>query len=255
MRRKLYLKKRHVAFFRKKTNIIVVILIGIIFSIIISFSFINKKLTPIIMDYAELQAGRVATLVINQAITKEVTNEMDMDDLFLIVKDDNGEIKSMDFNPLAVNKMLSMVTSNVQLYLQNLEHGNLGDIGLTNSSLGSYGSDKLSEGIIFEIPSGIVFGNAILSNIGPKIPVKLSLMGDIISNVDTEITSYGINNALIKIIIEVSVVEQVILPLTSKKITVSTDVPVAIKLVQGTVPNYYLNGDTSGSKILSVPVE
>ena len=157
MRKRLYLKKKHVTFFRKKTNIIVIILIGIICSIIAVFSFINKKLTPIIMDYAELQAGRVATLVINQAITKEVTNEIDIDDLFLIVKDGNGKIKSIDFNPIVVNKMLSMVTSNVQLYLQNLEDGNLGEIGLTSSNLGSYGSDKLNEGIIFEIPSGVIF--------------------------------------------------------------------------------------------------
>jgi len=255
MRKRLHLKKRKRIFIYKKSNIVVVTLVLIFVGIIWLFSIMNKKLTPIIMDYAELQAGRIATLVINQAITREVTNEMNMDDLFIVLKNDSGEIKSIDFNPLTVNKMLSMVTSNVQLYLQNLENGNLDEIGLSNIGLGEYDEGKLQEGIIFEVPTGIVFDNSLLYNIGPKIPVRLCLIGDIISNVDTKITNYGINNALIEIIIKISVVEQVILPFASEKITVSTNVPVAIKIVQGEVPNYYLQGDTSGTNVLTVPVE
>jgi len=255
MRKRIHLKRKRNNFFLKKSNVIILILVAIFIGVIWVFWFMNKKLTPIIMDYAEIQAGRIATLVINQAITNEVTNEMDMDDLFIILKNENGEIKSIDFNPLTVNKMLSMVTSNVQLYLQNLENGNLDEIGLSSVGLGDYDTSKLQEGIIFEVPTGIIFDNSLLYNIGPKVPVRLSLLGDIISNVDTEITNYGINNALIEIIIEISVVEQVILPFASDKITVSTTVPVAIKLIQGEVPNYYLQGDTTGTNVLTVPVE
>lgn len=255
MPKRLRLKNAKNKFISKKSNLIVLIVILLFIGVIWLFSFFNKKFTPIIMDYAEIQAGRIATLVINQAITKEVTNEIDIEDLFIVIKDDEGNIKSMDFNPLAVNKMLSAVTSNVQLYLRNLENGNLDEIGLADSSLSGYNTDKLKEGIIYEVPSGIAFGNSILYNIGPKIPVKISLIGDIVSNIDTKITSYGINNALIEIIVNISVVEQVMLPYASKKVTVSTNVPVAIKLVQGNVPNYYLSGDVSGSKVLSVPVE
>ena len=34
----------------------------------------------------------------------------------------------------------------------------------------------------------------------------------------------------------------VLLPLTSKKIKVESSIPVAIKLIEGMVPNYYFNG-------------
>lgn len=251
MRRRLHLKKNFFKSFKVKSNLIILVIIGIIISISYSFSFINKKFTPLIMEYAEMQAGRIATLVINQAINNEVMDEIDLDDLFIIIKDSDDNIKSMDFNPLAVNKMLSLVTNNVQVYLRKLESGKIEEIGLTSSSY----DNKMEDGIIFEIPSGIIFGNSLLNNIGPKIPVRISLVGDIISNVNTEVISYGINNALIKINIDISVVEQVILPLTSKKITVSTNVPVAIKLVQGDIPQYYLSGELSNSKVLSVPVE
>lgn len=255
MRKKLHLKKSKKKFIVKKSNLIIFILVALFIGVSWLFWFMNKKLTPVIMDYAEIQAGRIATLVINQAITKEVTNEMDMDDLFIILKNDDGDIKSIDFNPLFVNKMLSMVTSSVQIYLQNLENGNLDEIGLSNVGLGDYDKDKLREGIIFEVPTGIVLNNSLLYNIAPKIPVRLSLIGDIVSNVDTKITDYGINNALVEIIIKISVVEQVMLPFASDKITVSTNVPVAIKLIQGDVPNYYLQGDTTGTNVLTVPVE
>lgn len=255
MPRRLHLKNNKYKFFHKKSNLIVLILMSIFMGIVWLFWFSNKRITPIIMDYAEIQAGRIATLVINQAITKEVTNEIEMEDLFIIIKDDNGNIKSMDFNPLAVNKMLSMVTSNVHMYLRSLENGDVDELGLLNGSLSEYNAEKLKQGIIYEVPTGVVFGNPMLYNIGPKVPVRLSLIGDIVSNIDTKITSYGINNALIEIIINISVVEQVMLPFASKKVTVSTNVPVAIKLVQGTVPNYYLNGNTAGSNVLTVPVE
>lgn len=255
MPRRLHLKNNRNRFFCKKSNLFILILISIIIGITWLFGFINRKFTPLIIDYAEIQAERLAILVINQAITEEIGSEIDIDDLFIIIKDDNGDIKSMDFNPLSVNKMLSMITNNVEIYLRNLENGNLDELGLKNSSFSGYDIDKLKQGIIYEVPTGIIFGKSILYNIGPKIPVRISLVGDIISNVDTEITSYGINNALIEITVNISVIEQVMLPFASKKVTVSTNVPIAIKLVQGAVPEYYLNGDVSGSKILSVPVD
>lgn len=255
MPRRLHLKRKKSTFFSKKSNLFVLIVISVFIGIIWLFWFSNKKFTPIIMDYAEIQAGRIATFVINQAITEEVTNEIDIEDLFIIIKDDNGEIRSMDFNPLEVNKMLSIVTNNVQTYLQNLENGNIDDIGFINNGLSGYDIDKLKQGIIYEVPTGVIFGNSILYDIGPKIPVRISLVGDIVSNIDTKITSYGINNALIEIVINISVTEQVMLPFASKKVTVSTNVPIAIKLVQGTVPNYYLSGDVSESKVFSIPVE
>lgn len=255
MRRKLHLKQKKNKLFLSKHNLIIIVIILIFIGIISVFWIMNNKLTPVIMDYAEIQAGRIATLVINQAITKEVTNEMDMDDLFIITKGENDKIKSIDFNPLTINKMLSMVTSNVQLYLQNLENGNIEEIGLSNIGLGNYDKDKLQDGIIFEVPTGIVFNNSLLYNIGPKVPVRLSLIGDIVSNVETEVTNYGINNALIEINIVLELKEQVILPFISKKIDIETIVPVALKLIQGSVPEYYFNGIEQNSPELTIPFQ
>lgn len=252
--RRVKLRQNKRKFFQKKSNVITTLVISIFVSVCLLFYYSNKKITPIIMEYAQMQAGRIATLVINQAITKEIADEINIDDLFLNNKDASGNVVSIDFNPMTVNKMLSMVTNSVEEYLRNLEDGNIEELGLSNSTLSHYNIDKMRQGIIYEVPTGVVFSNSILYNLGPKIPVRLSLVGDIVSNIETKITDYGINNALIEIIIHISVVEQVMLPISTKKITVSTDVPVAIKLVQGAVPHYYSFGGTS-SKSIAVPVE
>ena len=89
--------------------------------------------------------------------------------------------------------------------------------------------------------SGVVFDNIILANIGPKIPVKLNMIGDILTNINTKVTDYGINNAVVEIIVDVEVYEQVILPFTTKRITINTDIPIAVKLIQGEIPSYFFS--------------
>ena len=42
-----------------------------------------------------------------------------------------------------------------------------------------------------------------LHNIFPKIPVKIELIGNTFCRLKTDVTQYGINNALIKVNVEV----------------------------------------------------
>ena len=60
---------------------------------------------------------------------------------------------------------------------------------------------------------------------------------------------------MIEVSIIVEVEEMVILPLTTKKIKVETSIPVAIKLIQGTVPNYYFNGIDKNSPSIAISSE
>ena len=221
----------------------------LIIAIYFVFHFLNQKVTPILMEYAELQVGRMATQVIRQAVSTEVTDKISVDDLFLITRDQNNDIKSIDLNPIHVNRMAGLVTEKVSEYLTKVENGQIDDLNL---SAELYDSKKVKKGIIFEIPSGIVFDNPILTNIGPKVPVKLNLIGDIATDIKTRVTNYGINNALIEVFVYVEVTEQVILPFASKRMTVEMNVPVALKLIQGTVPNYYFNGTTTSN--LAIPI-
>ena len=109
--------------------------------------------------------------------------------------------------------------------------------------------DLLEKGIILEIPFGMVTGSNLLYNIGPKIPVKLSLVGDVITGFSTDVVEYGINNALIKLLIDVEVNTRIVLPIVSEEYTITASIPIAMKVIQGKIPDYYMNGFNTKSNI------
>lgn len=252
MRRRIHLKKQKKHKFGVG-NTIIIILILIITMTFFSLNYLNKNVVPVLMSYASSQVRKLSNLIINRAISKQIAEDLNVEDMFIITKSESGEIRTIDFDPIVVNKTLNKIVNTIQLNLKYLEEGKLDLLELPDNVLIDYDEEKLSKGVIYEIPSGVIFKNSLLSNIGPKIPVKLSLVGDIVSNVNTKVTNYGINNALIEVSIYVQVESRVILPFITDTITVETDIPVAMKLVQGIVPDYLLGGLTNSSIPLTVP--
>lgn len=228
------------------------ILLAVLFLVIIGFRALEKKVTPILLSYATHESKKIATFIINDAISKKVVEELTLDNLFLLTKNDNGEIVSIDFNSIIVNKILSTSTNAIEISLKYIEQGRFEELELSDSLSLQY-EDSLKEGNFYEVPLGVIFNNSLLANLGPKIPVKISLVGNIISNVETKITNYGINNAMIEVYVHLQVSLEVILPFVSENIQVETLVPIAMKLVQGSVPEYYAG--SLSSPLLSVPIE
>ena len=247
MKRKIHLVKK-IKFKMNKLFFFGTLFIIVLFLV---FNFINKKVTPVLMDYAYIKCKEIATVVINDAIKKEIEKNTSSEELFILTKDDKNNITSVDFNPLLVNKMLTNITDSVRKNLKLIEEGNVSKLDLQYE----FDSKEIENGIIYKIPSGVVFNNSIFANMGPKVPVRLNFVGDIVSNIKTNVTNYGINNALIQINIYIAINEKIILPFSSKKILVENDIPVIVKLIQGTVPNYYFKGMSGNSQILTVPIE
>ena len=207
------------------------------------------------MEYATLEAQKLSSIIINKAISKHITEKVNSDELFEITKDSNGEIRSIDYNTAIINKFLTETTNSVQINLRNIEKGDIDALEFQDSVLVDYNKKKLEKGIIYEISSGILFGNPVLANIGPKIPVKISLLGDASSNITTEVKNYGINNAIIQVYVNLTINEKIILPYYSKSIKIETKAPVAIKIVTGNIPKYYANGLTQNSPSVVLPSE
>ena len=224
---------------KRKRNLISIIVVLLIICIALSFVYVNKKITPILMTYAEKKSKSVATSIITQSVNNDVLKNMDKNQLFIETKDKNGNIVSTDFNSIVINKLLNDISNSVELYLDGLETGN---INLSKNLKEKYGIKNKKNGVVYEIPSGVITNNAILSNLGPKVPVKLNLNGDVLTNIKTEVTNYGINNALVKVSVSVKVYMQVIIPLKTKEIVVESDVPIVMRLIKGEVPSYYPYG-------------
>ena len=234
-------------------KILVIISLVIILTFFIIHLF-NKKAIPILMNYAELETKKLATIIINRAVSKQIASEISLDELIITHKNNDNEIQSVDFNSYLVNKVLNSVTNTIQLNLKWLEEGKVDMIELPESVSLDYDKEKLEKGIIYEIPVGAITKNSFLSNLGPKIPVKLNLVGSVECGIKTKVTDYGINNVLLEVYVNAKVSEQVNLPFTSKVITITNDIPVAMKIIEGKVPEYYANGISKDSSLFSIPI-
>jgi len=230
---------------KKKNNVIGKILFLMTVILISSFFVVkifDNRVKPILLSYAESKTRKLTTLIINRTVTKQITLNMNTDNLYNIEKNSNGEIEIVNFNSIEVNKISNSITNLVQLNLKAIEEGNVDLLELPDSSLQDFDKEKMRSGIIYEVPFGAITNISMLSNLGQKIPVKLHLVGDVETGIRSDLKEYGINNALLEIGVTIKVTCRINMPFISELVEVENTVPLVIKLVQGKVPEYYLNG-------------
>ncbi len=244
--KKIKLKKKH-----NPINIFIILFSLIIICSLILLQWISKKVTPAFFKHAEIETKKLSNIIINDAIARTITDKASSEEIFEIVKDEEGEIKTIDFNTININKYLTEATKCIQEDLKNIEKGNTKALE-NRDSIKDYDKSNLKKGIISYVNSGIVFNNPILANLGPKVPVKISLAGDIISYISAEVDDYGINNSLIRVFVNLKITETVILPFQGKDINMEAKVPVAIKLVTGKIPDYYF-GKSRETRTITIP--
>ena len=219
-----------------KNTYIVIFIFLIIFSTIFLF-FLNKKIINFFMNYASVQTKKIGIEVLRNTGTDELNELIDNNNLFSVTQNNNGEIESIDFNTRVINDALKIIAKNVRKRLKEVEKGkNLPDEIYENIL-----DKKLKNGIIYEVPVGVVFGDSLFSNIGPKIPVKIKYSGNVSLDIKTRVSEYGLNSALIEVYVLVEVTQRTILPFQSKDIKLSSEIPIVIKVIKGSIP-YYLQG-------------
>lgn len=251
MHKKIHLKNRKRKDKKKKKFLFFTLLIMAI-AVFLMINFIGKTIGSKLMEYAKVEVGRIARYVVNYSVSSNNIKKMAAKDLFVVNKNRNDEIQTVDFDPVMINEILNSITENVINNFKAIESGNLEVINLSNGFLINTDVDKLKQGIITEIPIGIITDNALLSNLGPKLPVKLSIAGEIESYVDTKIDYYGINNALITVYVNINVSQQIYMPIAVDRIIISQKIPIAIKMMQGVVPNCYFGGLTTSSVLKDI---
>jgi len=225
-----------------------------IISTVGSLWVINNGLKPTLVSYAESQTRKIATMVISKAINKKIANSIEMNDIIETVPDESGNGSTVTkFNTEIINRVLAETTNLVQLNLKEAERGNLQALELLSDVEIDSERTRNSEGIVYTVPLGQATNNALLGNLGPKIPVRFNAIGSVASDVKTNVKPYGINNAFVEVSVQVKVDVQIIIPFATKVTTIKQDIPVASAMIRGEVPQFYNNGgDTSPS--IEVPV-
>ncbi|WP_175615131.1 sporulation protein YunB [Piscibacillus halophilus] len=237
-------------------QIIIYTFISFIVSLVLSIYIINRGIEPTLIHIAETLTGQYAREAINEAVSKRIVHDLDVDDLIQVETNEDGNIVSMGWNSVVVNTVLRNATFRVQNYLKRLERGErpIGDsLDFDIDEDQIIESDETVENeALVEIPIGQATGNALLANLGPRVPVHFSVIGEVQPDFITDVKEYGINNAMINIEIEVKVNVQIVIPFSTKTTEVVARIPVDTRVIQGLVPDFYSSGNNNPPSI-SIP--
>ena len=222
---------------------------------LISLWIVNAAIEPTLMRYAESETKKITSLVINHAIKETISNNDNMNEIITEIpkQGDNIAVDGIQFNTEIINKIRSETSLLIQNQLSEIERGNLSSFDYLKGEV--LVDSNNSKGIIHEVPLGKATNNALLGNLGPKIPVEMETISDVQSDVKTTLEPYGINNALIKVYLEVEVHAQVIIPFASKPTKITTSIPMGMRVVSGHVPTYFNGSGSGGSPAIQLPTK
>lgn len=199
---------------------IMLIVMSIVMSLV-ALKYFSVRANTVLLPMAEGKLRKIVSTIINNS-----TNNLTFDSsLFTMDKDQNNEIRMINYNSYEVTKLINEVTCNIEMELDKL-----------NENKGS----ELDKYVISEVPFGSIFNSSFLRRLGPKIPLKAEMVGSIVSNIETEVKPYGINNAYVETRIFLEVTAIIYLPFVSKEIKISNIIPISINIVQGSVPQGYI---------------
>lgn len=191
-----------------KALLIVILIIMIIVELILNC------INPMFEGLCELKAKAIAAKIVNQK-TKETIENIDYNDLITIVRDDKGNITMVKANVLEINKISSELTMDIQEELQ-----------------------RESQTAIY-IPMGSIFGNQILSNLGPKIKIKINPSGVVTTDFKSQFEMAGINQTIHRIYLYTVCKVNIVTPLRTISNEISNEVMVAESIIVGPVPDSY----------------
>lgn len=219
------------------------------------FFYVNQRLTPIYLQYAEVQTEKIASHVISEAITERISNVLDVNDIIQHVPTENSDQVTVKYNTEVINRILADVRTTVDENIEEMEKGNIDILPLEEDIEYSPEQMQAQGGVVFFVSLGQVTNLPLLGNLGPKIPIRFHVIGDAQADVVPYIEEFGINNAYVEVNIKLRVQVKIIVPLATKIAVVEQTIPVAIGLVQGQVPQVFSGGEGNSKQNISVPVE
>lgn len=196
---------------RKIVKIVAVLLIA--FMVV---EYVIKTVEPIIDIQCSSTAKSIATKVSNEQATN-VMKDYKYDDFVNIDKTADGNIKLISANTITINKIISDIPLLIQNELEKVENSK------------------------FYIRLGTFTGSRILAGRGPKVEIKMSVIGDIETDLKSEFKEAGINQTLHRIYLEVKCNVSILTPVNSTTEVITNQVLLAEGVIVGNIPDTYYN--------------
>ncbi|MGB5947525.1 sporulation protein YunB [Paenisporosarcina sp.] len=239
----------------KSKNIIPLLFVFVVISVALMFYIVNVRLTPIYLEYAEVQSNKIASLVVSKAINSRTADVMDVNDIIEEIPTDQANRVTTKFNTEIINRVQADTIKLVQTHLEQAEEGNLDNLPYLDDIEYDPNAMEDNGGIVFFVPLGQATNIPLLGNLGPKIPIRFHVIGSVQSDIVYGFREFGINNAMVEVSIVLKVNVQVIVPLATKTTTIQQKIPVALGVISGPVPQIYTKGEGGTQPSIEVPIQ
>ena len=208
----LFFNKKNSPQNRKIRNSIFLI---VLISVITVFAIL-RAINPIIDALCIDKAKNLATVISNKQAT-QIMNEYKYEDFVNVVRDSNGDITLIQTNTKNINEVISDIPNKI---VEEME--------------------KQSESYI-SIHLGSVLGNTVFSALGPEIHIKIENVGNVVTKLESEFISEGINQTMHRIYLNIECEATILTPYNTITQKIENQVLIAESVIIGNIPNAYYN--------------
>ncbi|MEJ8548317.1 sporulation protein YunB [Brevibacillus borstelensis] len=205
---------------RRRGRRLFLTLVALLIAFMILFVAVEKRIEPTLLLIAAQKADQVAKLAITDVVTKRLTQQgVDFNDIIVMEKDNQGNVKAMNFNFEQYARIVGETTTRIQNRMKEFEEDNV----------------KIA------VPLGLATKSVFLERYGPEIPVSFVPVGSVKTRLETGMKQAGINMVLVTVYIQAEVTLRIVIPFATEEKTVVTQIPITEALVVGKVPDYLYN--------------
>ena len=198
----------------------------------------DQRLKKVLRPFLDLEVERLTNNIVNKAII-DMNLSSNIED-YMIIHRNQEKLENITYRTDIMNQITNEVTKHIQDVLKSVDEGVLDDYFVSSKlKIGKY--RKAKNGILCEVSLGVLRDSVLFANIGPSIPIRLSFLGQVSTEIKVETTDYGINNMMVQVILIVHVQEMVSMPISSKKKEIIIKEPLSIQMIHGDIPKY-ING-------------
>ena len=186
---------------------------------VIAFSTVKivlDAISPIFDALCEDKAKSIATIISNNEATN-VMKDHTYDELFTIEKDNDGNITMIKSNIIPINAIISDVAVKIQ------------------TSINERGRENI------RIALGSFTGSKFLAGRGPGVPIRISSIGNVETDLRSEFSAQGINQTLHRVYLQVDCEVSILTPYNTISEKVSNQVLLIENVIVGKIPSAYYN--------------
>lgn len=224
-----------------KNKIDMIIVLIMIVTLVI-MHFFNQNISPKIFSIALSKLDEINTLYIK----KDILPKADIDELLIVNLNSKEEIVFVDVDYNKAYDLMKKIIVKIQDNLFLLEQGKIENFKNARE-LKNYNNN-----LYLELPLGLAYDGVLFSNLGPKVPIKLSLYEHVLGTVETEVKEYGINNAILNVTLTLTLEQKLILPYQEEKVVKNYELILGSKVINGKIPSFYNGAYKNSSSIIDI---